>query len=196
MSEVCVSTGRIKWHTAIGNYLYIDLASVDRNNHSIGECQTIDKSNAPSRAQQIVAEGDILFGTTRPTLMRFCHIPKEYDGQVCSTGFCVIRVRKDIVDSHYVYHILFTKHFQDYVEGHQRGASYPAISDREVMNCEIPVPSLKEQERIANILDRFESLTTSLAAGLPAEIAARRRQYEHYRDRLLTFRRKVARGEK
>lgn len=56
----------------------------------------------------------------------------------------------------------------------------------------IPVPSLSEQERIANILDRFEALSTSLQSGLPAEIAARRQQYEHYRDKLLTFKRKGA----
>ena len=57
---------------------------------------------------------------------------------------------------------------------------------------EIPVPSLKTQQRIVDILDRFDSLTTSLTNGLPAEIAARRQQYEHYRDRLLDFPRKGA----
>lgn len=60
------------------------------------------------------------------------------------------------------------------------------------MSFELPIPSLQEQERIATILDRFESLTTALQSGLPAEIAARRQQYEHYRDKLLTFKRKGA----
>lgn len=63
---------------------------------------------------------------------------------------------------------------------------------KDIQNFSIPVPSLQEQERIATILDRFESLTTSLQSGLPAEIAARRQQYEHYRDKLLTFKRKGA----
>lgn len=61
-----------------------------------------------------------------------------------------------------------------------------------VMNFDIPIPPIEEQERIANILDRFESLTTSLQEGLPAEIAARRQQYEYYRDRLLDFKKKMA----
>lgn len=61
-----------------------------------------------------------------------------------------------------------------------------------VMDFEIPVPTLEEQNRIVSILNRFESLTTSLQSGLPAEIAARRQQYEHYRDKLLTFKRKGA----
>lgn len=67
-----------------------------------------------------------------------------------------------------------------------------SISSKSIGRSLIPVPSLQEQERIANILDRFESLTTSLQSGLPAEIAARRQQYEHYRDKLLTFKRKGA----
>lgn len=67
-----------------------------------------------------------------------------------------------------------------------------SISSKSIGRSSIPVPSLQEQERIANILDRFESLTTSLQSGLPAEIAARRQQYEHYRDKLLTFKRKGA----
>ena len=50
----------------------------------------------------------------------------------------------------------------------------------------------KEQQFIVDILDRFESLTKSLQSGLPAEIAARRQQYEYYRDKLLTFKRKTA----
>ena len=52
----------------------------------------------------------------------------------------------------------------------------------------IPVPPLEEQKRIVAILDRFDALVNDLSFGLPAEIAARRQQYAHYRDRLLTFR--------
>lgn len=66
------------------------------------------------------------------------------------------------------------------------------INKSDIGKVRLPVPPLQEQERIANILDRFESLTTSLQSGLPAEIAARRQQYEHYRDKLLTFKRKTA----
>jgi type I restriction enzyme S subunit len=51
----------------------------------------------------------------------------------------------------------------------------------------IPVPPLEEQGRIVAILDKFDALVNDLSSGLPAEIAARRKQYEHYRDRLLTF---------
>ena len=53
----------------------------------------------------------------------------------------------------------------------------------------IPIPPIEEQQRIANILDRFDTLTNDLSSGLPAEMEKRRQQYEYYRDRLLTFKR-------
>lgn len=55
---------------------------------------------------------------------------------------------------------------------------------------EVPIPPMKEQQRIVAILDKFETLVNDISEGLPAEIAARRQQYEYYRDKLLTFKRK------
>lgn len=71
-------------------------------------------------------------------------------------------------------------------------AGVPSLTQSMLYKIKIPIPSLEEQHRIVSILDRFESLTTFLQSGLPAEIAARRQQYEHYRDKLLTFKRKGA----
>jgi type I restriction enzyme S subunit len=56
----------------------------------------------------------------------------------------------------------------------------------------IPVPPLEEQARIVSILDRFDALVNDITHGLPAEIEARRKQYEYYRDKLLTFKEKVS----
>lgn len=61
------------------------------------------------------------------------------------------------------------------------------MNANEIKSILIPVPSMEEQERIVSILDRFETLTTDLQSGLPAEIEARRQQYEYYRNKLLTF---------
>lgn len=54
-------------------------------------------------------------------------------------------------------------------------------------SIEIPVPSAEQQAKIVEVLDNFQALTHDLTSGLPAEIAARRKQYEYYRDKLLTF---------
>ena len=51
----------------------------------------------------------------------------------------------------------------------------------------LPIPTINEQNRIVAILDHFDTLCTNLASGLPAEIEARKKQYEYYRDKLLTF---------
>ena len=70
------------------------------------------------------------------------------------------------------------------------GTIVKSITNKHLMETKIPVPPLEIQQRIADILDRFDALTSSLSEGLPAELAARRSQYEYYRDQLLTFPRK------
>lgn len=67
-------------------------------------------------------------------------------------------------------------------------AKVKRLSAENLGKLAIPVPPPDEQERIVAILDKFDALVNDLSSGLPAEIAARRKQYEHYRDRLLTFR--------
>ena len=61
------------------------------------------------------------------------------------------------------------------------------VSKKLFAEIEIPLPPVEIQEHIVSILDRFEALTTDLQIGLPAEIEARRQQYEYYRNKLLTF---------
>ena len=70
-------------------------------------------------------------------------------------------------------------------------SSFASVDMNKFRNVLVPVPPIAEQRRIVEILDRFDALTTSLSEGLPAEIKARREQYEFYRDRLLTFERKL-----
>ena len=81
----------------------------------------------------------------------------------------------------FLYHILKT------IKIKKKKSSVPNMNANEIKSILIPVPSMEEQERIVSILDRFEALTTDLQSGLPAEIEARRQQYEYYRNKLLTF---------
>ena len=185
LGQVCEKVMNIKWkNTNPEDYFtYVDLSSVDRNTHLISTETKISKDNAPSRAQQIIKTNDILFGTTRPTLMRYCYVPKELNNQICSTGYCVIRVDNRFVLPKWVYHYISSKSFYNYVEANQQGAGYPSISNDMIFQFEIPVPPLEVQQRIVEILDNF----TSLTAELEAELEARKRQYEYYRNLLLTF---------
>ena len=178
----CLTTiSNVKWRECKGKqYRYIDLSSVNRDTHQIEETVLIDEGNAPSRAQQIVKADDIILGTTRPMLKRYCRIPKEFDGQICSTGFCVLRAN-DKALSGWLLHNISSSRFFDYVEKHQKGASYPAISDAEVLNFILPVPPLELQREVVEVLDKFALLT----AELTAELEKRKKQYEHYRRVLL-----------
>ena len=68
-----------------------------------------------------------------------------------------------------------------------KGAKMPRGNKEQVMKYQLAIPSLADQERIVSILDRFDALCNDLSRGLPAEIEARRKQYEYYRDKLLSF---------
>ena len=91
----------------------------------------------------------------------------------------------DGVCSKYVYYFLLIK--QQSIKRQVRRASVPRLSKSAFEKLKIPIPSLAEQQRIVSILDKFEALTTSISEGLPKEIELRRKQYEYYRNQLLSF---------
>ena len=193
LDAVSERTSNISWNK-IGDdekFKYIDLSSVDRVSNKITETTSITKSTAPSRAQKIVKSNDIILGTTRPTLKRFTKITDDYNDQICSTGFYVFRTNGEVLPN-YVYHIFSSSDFYKYLEENQSGASYPAISDALVKKYKIPVPSLEIQSRIVQVLDNFDTVCNDLNIGLPKEIELRQKQYEYFREKLLTF---VAEGE-
>lgn len=83
----------------------------------------------------------------------------------------------------WLYHTLIVAELSKYVTK----SAQPGLSVRRLKQVEVLFPSIEEQQRIADILDRFDTLVNDISSGLPAEIAARRAQYEYYRDRLLSF---------
>lgn len=187
LGEVGLPTENISWKSQGEQcFSYIDLSSVDRDSKKITETTEITKYTAPSRAQKIVKENDIIFGTTRPTLRRYAKIPLEFDNQICSTGFYVFRASDEVLPN-YIYHIFGSNAFNNFVEENQSGASYPAISNNLVEQYKLPVPSKKVQSRIVQVLDNFDAVCNDLNIGLPKEIELRQKQYEYFRDKLLTF---------
>ena len=189
LKDVCIKPNNIKWKYTTNQYRYIDLSSVDIRTHSIISAIKIDKTSAPSRAQQIVQENDVIFATTRPLQMRACIIPAAYSGDICSTGYCVLRADKNILLPQFLFFSMTTSTFKIYLSNNLTLGNYPSISNSALMGYEIPVPPIAKQQKIVAILDRFDTLTNDLTSGLPAEMGKRRQQYEYYRDRLLTFKR-------
>lgn len=161
LSSICSTAKNIKWNEERDDreYRYIDLTSVDRVSHTIVSPQVINKSNAPSRAQKIVVTNDVLFATTRPTLRRYCLIGSDFNNQICSTGYCVIRPNQTRILPSWIYYLLTSDAFYNYIEPLQTGATYPAVTDKDVLKYAVPLPSLSEQQRIVGILDaEFEKI--------------------------------------
>ena len=87
----------------------------------------------------------------------------------------------------YIAYFLKTKMFFEQKRKIAHGTKVIEVTPRKLENIVIPVPSLEEQQRIVDILDKFDKLVNDISEGIPAEIAARQKQYEYYRDKLLTF---------
>ena len=99
----------------------------------------------------------------------------------------VLVVDPDRFERRYIYYALSANGQEILRLASKQGGSVNSLVVPQLMDFEIPVPEIDEQRRIADLLDRFDALVNDISSGLPAEIAARRTQYEHYRDRLLSF---------
>ena len=98
----------------------------------------------------------------------------------------VARIRSKQVNNRYIYHYIACR-FPSYVEKKKTGGAIPHVSQKDIASFRVPIPSADVQNRIVNVLDNFEKICSDLNIGLPAEIEARQKQYEYYRDKLLTF---------
>lgn len=98
----------------------------------------------------------------------------------------VARIRVTGANSRYVYHCVINS-FSSYVDSKKTEGAVPHISLKDISKFKIPTPPITIQNRIAEVLDNFDAICSDLNIGLPAEIEARQKQYEYYRDRLLSF---------
>jgi type I restriction enzyme S subunit len=142
-------------------FIYIDISSVDNQKYIIESPTRIKGKDAPSRARKLVKENDVIFATVRPTLKRIAIITSEFDKEVCSTGYFVLRAN-NLINYKLIYYFLQTDSFILSIEKLQKGASYPAVTDGDVRQQIITIPkSLSEQQRIVQILDgAFEKIDT------------------------------------
>lgn len=132
--------------------------------------------------------GDVVIATTSENVedVAKCVAWLGDDNIMVSNDACYFRHNQN---PKYIAYSLQTLRFLDFKKQNVTGTKVIRISPDKMGNYEIPLPSLERQQEIVDVLDAFESLTTSLQSGLPAEIALRRQQYEYYRNKLLTFKR-------
>jgi len=146
-------------------FLYVDISSVSPDGRIV-EPKPLIGSKAPSRARKPIRKGDVLFATTRPYLKKIALVPAELDGQICSTGFCVLRPKKGQVDSKYLLYVARSEITLSQVLPKMRGAAYPSVTDDDVLDAQIPLPPLEVQRRIAEEVEAFEKEVLRIKEGL------------------------------
>lgn len=137
---------------------YIDIASIDKDTKKIVNPTVCMGKDAPSRARQIVKENDVLVSTVRPNLNSVAVVTTEFDGATASTGYTVLRCKEEKLDYRYLFHWVKNQSFINEMVKLATGQSYPAVSDKIILESKIPLPPLSEQKRIADILDKADEL--------------------------------------
>jgi type I restriction enzyme S subunit len=134
-------------------FIYLDVSAVNKETKEIENSTVLLGKDAPSRARKLVRTNDVIFATVRPTHSRVALITEDYNEQVCSTGYFVLR-GKDFIYNQYLFYFLLTVEFNHQMEKLQKGASYPAVTDADVKSVNLRFPnSVLEQQRIVSVLD-------------------------------------------
>ena len=111
------------------DFIYVDIGSIDNDAKIIASPKRVLISEAPSRARQLIQGGDVLFSTVRTYLKNIAPVSEQLDGQIASTGFCVLRGCQGIV-GRYLYWYCLADAFVNRLAPLQRGTSYPAVRMR------------------------------------------------------------------
>ena len=135
---------------------------------------------------RIAEPGDIVMAVTSENVEDVCSCTAWLgDEPIAVSGHTAIIHHNQ--NAKYLSYYFESSHFTSQKRKLAHGTKVIEVTPSHLGGVRIPLPSLEEQARIVKILDRFDALCNDLTEGLPAEIEARKKQYEHYRDKLLTF---------
>lgn len=199
ITDVALVKARVGWqrlttaeYQETGDYYLITGTDFKNGKIDFNSCVFVSKERYEMDPNIIVGKGDILI-TKDGTLGKVAFMAEEPNKPTTlNSGVFRIHTTDLQVSSRYLFHYFTSKYFTDFVNSVKTGSTIPHLTQQGLVSLNIPIPSLEEQNRVVSILDRFDTLTTDLTQGLPAEIEKHRQQYEYYRDKLLTFRRKGA----
>ena len=157
LEALCVDTDAVDLRSEGHRMIeYVDVSSISRDYLQIEEVSQYTLNEAPGRARKHILAGDTIFATVRPTLLRVATVPEEFDNQVCSTAFCVLRRDCEMTVDNFIYYAIQREQFVQQLAEIETGASYPAVTDRMVKEQMMPVPPIDEQSEIVAILDTID----------------------------------------
>ena len=133
---------------------YIDISSVGTGTFN-EEPKTMLLSEAPSRAKRIVRQNDTIISTVRPNRRSFKFLNNVMPNDVASTGFAVLRPKKN-VNPHFLYYIISDQKYTDYIVSHATGSAYPAVSPDSIISAPVPLFDYEEQTAIADVLSTLD----------------------------------------
>ncbi len=139
-------------------FWYVDITSIDRESKIIFEPKLLNVEDAPSRARKHITSQNILVSTVRPNLNAVAKVPEYLDNQIASTGFCVLRCDAKKIIADYLFSLVQSQYFIDYLVKNETGANYPAVNDGIILETPIPLPPLGLQEEFARVVARVEAL--------------------------------------
>ena len=152
-------------------FLYLDIAAIDNQTNTISFATPYTGENAPSSARQIVKVGDILFSTVRTYLKNIALITDaQYNNQIASTGFCVIRPNPQMTLPKFIFYKTLSSEFLTPLNVKQRGSSYPAVRDGDVLSSKILLPSLPEQKAIVEKIEKAFACADKAQAAISAAL--------------------------
>jgi type I restriction enzyme S subunit len=163
-------------------YRYIDLSSIKEQQADLSITPEAF-AELPSRARRKVRRNDVLLGTVRPNLKNFALIDSDDDDLLCSTGFAVLRSKKDISDPRFIFQAINSEVVERQLNALVTGSNYPAVNSGQVAELLIPVPPLPEQKKIAEILSGIDKATALLDAKISklnfAKSSVCQREFSH-----------------
>ena len=152
----------------------------------VGRVQVADKEK-----QLALQYGDVLFtGSSENSeeVGMTAVVTSEFSERVYLNSFSIcFRWSEELFDPGYAKHMFNSPEIRREIQRCASGVTRFNLSKKRMEKISVPVPPLEVQHEIMRVLDDFDALVNDISSGLPAEIAARRAQYEHYRDRLLSF---------
>lgn len=172
--------GNAEWYDGEGAMPFVQVADIGDDMRLIAN--TKRKISILAQPKSVYAPKGSIIISLQGSIGRIA--VTQYNSYIDRTVAIFLNLSKELLPMYFVYQL---QRIFAIKEKTARGSTIKTITKEEFTNFPIAVPSLKEQERIVTILDRFDALCNDLISGLPTEIEARRKQYEYYRDKLLTF---------